>query len=181
MHTSQKLQSRCPSPLRWPINGATGGCQRKGALEARGDRTLMDADGLYHVSTAVALCTMTAVPLGRIPRIDRSERLAETSELSACVSLIGGAWAPHIISHPLSGPTLRRVTPYIPGPSNRVLSQRLKDLESRDVVSRTLEESSPVSGRYLLTPLGQKLLPALSAIVDVGSTAKQQKTVHPLR
>ncbi|MFN7022937.1 MAG: winged helix-turn-helix transcriptional regulator [Pseudorhizobium sp.] len=56
----------------------------------------------------------------------------------------------------------------IPGLSNAVLSQRLNDLEFRGVVSRTSEASPPRSGRYLLTPLGQKLLPALSAIGDVG-------------
>jgi DNA-binding HxlR family transcriptional regulator len=112
---------------------------------------------------------MSTVPLGRIPRIDRSERLAETSELSACMSLIGGAWAPHIIWHLRSGPRrFGELRLDIPGLSNRVLSQRLKDLESRGVVSRTLEVSCPVSGRYLLTPLGRKLLPALRAIVDVG-------------
>ncbi len=90
--------------------------------------------------------------------------------MSACMSLLGGVWTPEIIWN-LSGgqrrfSELRRAMPVI---SAKVLSARLKDLEERGVLSRTVLATSPPSVDYALTDLGGELVPAIRAIVEVGS------------
>lgn len=90
--------------------------------------------------------------------------------MSACMSLIGGIWTPEIIWSLSEGPRrfseLRRATPAI---SAKVMSARLKDLEDRGVLSRTVRPTTPPSVDYALTDLGQELIPAIRAIVEVGS------------
>ncbi|WP_342634458.1 helix-turn-helix domain-containing protein [Phyllobacterium salinisoli] len=60
----------------------------------------------------------------------------------------------------------------IPPISAKVLSQRLRELESRGVITRTIQPTTPPSVEYALTPLGQELVPALDAIVEVGYKLK---------
>ena len=90
--------------------------------------------------------------------------------MSACMSLLGGVWTPEIIWNLSEGPRrfseLRRVMPAI---SAKVLSARLKDLEGRGVLSRTVWPTTPPSVEYALTDLGEELIPAIRAIVEVGS------------
>lgn len=90
--------------------------------------------------------------------------------MSACMSLLGGVWTPEIIWNLSDGPRrfseLRRAMPVI---SAKVLSARLKDLEERGVLSRSVLPTSPPSVEYALTDLGQELIPAIQAIVEVGS------------
>jgi DNA-binding HxlR family transcriptional regulator len=61
---------------------------------------------------------------------------------------------------------LRRSMPAI---SAKVLSARLKDLEERGVLSRSVLPTTPPSVEYALTDLGEELIPAIRAIVAVGS------------
>lgn len=90
--------------------------------------------------------------------------------MSACMSLIGGVWTPEIIWNLSEGPRrfseLRRAMPAI---SAKVLSARLKDLEERGVLSRTVLPTAPPSVEYALSDLGQELIPVIRAIVAVGS------------
>ena len=90
--------------------------------------------------------------------------------MSACMSLLGGVWTPEIIWNLSEGPRrfseLRRALPSI---SAKVLSSRLKDLEERRVLSRAVLATSPPSVEYALTALGEEVIPAIRAIVEVGS------------
>ena len=90
--------------------------------------------------------------------------------MSACMNLLGGVWTPEIIWNLSEGPRrfseLRRCMPVI---SAKVLSGRLKDLEGRGVLARTVMPTTPPSVEYALTDLGQELIPAIRAIVAVGS------------
>ena len=90
--------------------------------------------------------------------------------MSACMSLLGGVWTPEVIWNLSQGPRrfseLRRSMPAI---SAKVLSARLKDLEERGVLSRTVLATKPPSVEYALTDLGEELIPAIRAIVEVGS------------
>ena len=106
-------------------------------------------------------------------RKNRSVAPPEPCVLSECLSIIAGAWAPNVIWHLRAGP--RRFSELridIPPVSAKVLSQRLKELEARGVVTRTIQPTTPPSVEYSLTSLGAELLPALSAIVDVGHKLK---------
>jgi len=50
-----------------------------------------------------------------------------------------------------------------------VLSARLRELESKGVVARRVMPTSPPSVEYELTELGRELLPAIQAIISVGT------------
>lgn len=52
----------------------------------------------------------------------------------------------------------------IPGLSDRLLSQRLRELESSGLMDRTVEEGQPVKVTYELTEKGESLRPAIQAL-----------------
>ena len=93
--------------------------------------------------------------------------------LTLCMELLRGAWAPNVLWWLRSGPRrfgeLRHDIPRI---SARVLSARLRELETRGMIKRTLLDTSPPSAEYELTDLGHELIPALDSIVRVGTKLK---------
>lgn len=108
-------------------------------------------------------------------RKNRSTPPPEACMLTECMTIIAGAWAPNVIWHLRAGP--RRFSELrldIPPISAKVLSQRLRELEGRKVVTRTIQPTTPPSVEYALTQLGQELVPALEAIVEVGHKLKTQ-------
>lgn len=68
--------------------------------------------------------------------------------------------------------SLQRIADRYPPVSAKVLSQRLRELEARGVITRTVQPTTPPSVEYTLTPLGHELVPALSAIAEVGHKLK---------
>jgi DNA-binding HxlR family transcriptional regulator len=98
------------------------------------------------------------------------------------MAVIAGAWAPNVIWHLRAGPRrFNELRLDIPPVSAKVLSQRLRELEGRGVITRTIQPTTPPSVEYSLTPLGTELLPALDAIVEVGHKlkARNRKDEHP--
>lgn len=93
--------------------------------------------------------------------------------LSECMRLLRGAWAPNVIWY-LSQDSRRfgELRLDIPRVSARVLSARLRELESKGVVARTVVPTTPPSVEYALTELGRELVPAIEAIVNVGRKLK---------
>ncbi|WP_424682378.1 winged helix-turn-helix transcriptional regulator [Frateuria sp. YIM B11624] len=89
--------------------------------------------------------------------------------LTESLALLRGAWAPNVIWYLSAEPRrfgeLRHDIPRI---SARVLSARLRELESRGLVTRRVLDTSPPSAEYALTPLGRELLPAIEALARVG-------------
>ena len=102
--------------------------------------------------------------------------------LTECMTLLRGAWAPNVIWY-LSGGARRfgELRYDIPRISARVLSARLRELEAKGVVARTVLATSPPSAEYALTDLGHELVPAIKAIVQVGTKLKQQPKPAPKR
>jgi DNA-binding HxlR family transcriptional regulator len=99
----------------------------------------------------------------------KSARGAHGCPLNRCMDLISGAWAPHVVWYLSVQPRrFGELRLDIPAISARVLSQRLRELEAKDVVNRTVVPTSPPSVEYELTELGRALVPALKAIADVG-------------
>jgi DNA-binding HxlR family transcriptional regulator len=78
------------------------------------------------------------------------------------IELIGKRWTGAIVSalieRPLRFGELGRA---IPGLSDRLLSPRLRELETAGVVQREVEAASPVRVTYSLTPKGIELEPAI--------------------
>ncbi|KZC17130.1 transcriptional regulator [Rhodanobacter sp. FW510-R12] len=89
--------------------------------------------------------------------------------LTESLALLRGAWAPNVVWYLSAEPRrfgeLRHDIPRI---SARVLSARLRELESRGLVTRRVLDTSPPSAEYALTPLGRELLPAIRALASVG-------------
>lgn len=95
--------------------------------------------------------------------------------LTECLSIIGGAWTPNIIWYLGAGPRrFSELKADIPPVSSKMLTARLRELEGKGVVSREVKPTSPPSVEYALTALGQELLPAIDAIVQVGHKLKQR-------
>ncbi|MGE5407205.1 MAG: winged helix-turn-helix transcriptional regulator [Syntrophothermus sp.] len=80
----------------------------------------------------------------------------------AAIELIGKRWTGAILcsltDRPMRFGELGRT---IPGVSDRLLSQRLRELEDHGLVQREVEAASPVRVTYSLTPKGQELDPAI--------------------
>src|SRR5437763_10097449 len=89
--------------------------------------------------------------------------------VTTCMALLGGAWAPNVIWYLSAQPRrFGELRVDIPRISARVLSARLRELESKGVVARRVMATSPPSVEYELTELGRELLPAIQAIIAVG-------------
>lgn len=115
-------------------------------------------------------------------RKNRSAPPPEPCALTECMAIIAGAWAPNVIWHLRAGPRrFNELRLDIPPISAKVLSQRLRELEGRKVITRTIQPTTPPSVEYALTHLGRELVPALEAIVDVGHKLKQQDTMPSMQ
>lgn len=103
-----------------------------------------------------------------------------TCPLTECMRLLRGAWAPNVIWY-LSGEPRRfgELRHDIPRISARVLSARLREMETKGLITRRLLDTSPPSAEYALTDLGRELVPAIKAIVDVGMKLKAQLATQP--
>ena len=81
------------------------------------------------------------------------------------VELIGRRWTGAILRTLLSGATrYSDITAAVPGLSDRLLSERLRELEAEGIVVRTVIPEMPVRIEYHLTEKGQSLLPVFDAV-----------------
>ncbi|MBI1385585.1 MAG: transcriptional regulator [Rhizobiales bacterium] len=96
--------------------------------------------------------------------------------LLGCMSIIGGAWAPNVIWNLRGGPRrFSELKADIPGISPKVLTQRLRDLEAHGVIERRVMPTSPPSVEYALNDLGERLVPAIEAIAEVGLELERRR------
>jgi DNA-binding HxlR family transcriptional regulator len=82
------------------------------------------------------------------------------------VELVGRRWSAAILGAARFG--AQRFGDYrqmVPGISDRLLSQRLKELEAEHLVTRTVVPSTPVQILYRLTEEGEELVDALQPLV----------------
>jgi DNA-binding HxlR family transcriptional regulator len=95
-----------------------------------------------------------------------------STEVSCCprlheaVELVGKRWTGAIVAVLLAGGPMRfsEVAQAVPQLSDRLLSERVKELEARGVVERTVHPGSPVRVEYALTEMGRELAPALDEL-----------------
>jgi DNA-binding HxlR family transcriptional regulator len=82
------------------------------------------------------------------------------------VELIGRRWTGAIVAVLLDNGPLRfsEIAQAVPELSDRLLSERMKELEARGVVVRNVEPGPPVRVTYALTPMGAELGPALQEL-----------------
>ena len=90
--------------------------------------------------------------------------------MSACMELLGGAWTTNVVWQLSGGPRrFGELMRDIPGISPKVLTDRLRALEEKGVVTREVMPSSPPSVEYTLSDVGHELVPVIDSIVRVGT------------
>jgi DNA-binding HxlR family transcriptional regulator len=85
------------------------------------------------------------------------------------VELIGKRWSGAILLVLLDGPLhFSGIRQLVPELSDRLLSERLKELEAEGIVQRRVLDGSPVRVEYSLTEKGEALEPAVRALKEWG-------------
>jgi DNA-binding HxlR family transcriptional regulator len=81
------------------------------------------------------------------------------------VELIGRRWTGAILRVLMDGPLrFSQVGQAVPELSDRLLSERMTELEARGIVERTVIPGPPLRVEYSLSRMGQELEPALSEL-----------------
>lgn len=81
------------------------------------------------------------------------------------VELIGKRWTGAIVSVLLNGPhRFNELMSAIPGISDRLLTERLRELEAEELIVRRVESGSPVKVVYELTCAGAELKGPMDAL-----------------
>lgn len=110
-------------------------------------------------------------------RKNRSPAPPPTCPVGECMALLGGAWTPNVIWYLSGGPRrFGELKLDMPPISPKMLSARLKKLESKGVIQRVVVPTTPPSVEYSLTELGRELVPAINAIVRIGHRLKSRQS-----
>jgi len=81
------------------------------------------------------------------------------------IELIGKRWTGAVIRALLAGPArFNHLLIGIPGISDRVLTERLRELEMEGVVERLVDPGPPVRVSYRLTARGRALSPVIASV-----------------
>jgi DNA-binding HxlR family transcriptional regulator len=117
----------------------------------------------------------------------RPEMPGLCAKFHRAVELIGARWSGAIVQILLQGSVryadLRAAVPDI---SDRMLSERLRELEAEGIVVRSVSQEPPVRVDYALTEKGRALQPALNAVgqwaekwLDQGGAKAPKETKAP--
>jgi DNA-binding HxlR family transcriptional regulator len=119
--------------------------------------------GSHHLANAEKATNFGKVQTeGTTPTED--ERTCQAVQRAA--EIVGQRWAASILAAGTRG--ARRFTEYramVNGISDKVLAQRLKDLEAQGLIERTVIPSTPVQILYSVTPDGHELISLLRPVV----------------
>jgi DNA-binding HxlR family transcriptional regulator len=101
--------------------------------------------------------------------MDTDSSLPTSCPVEITLGVIGGKWKAMILFHLQQGPArfnvLRRL---IPGVTQRMLTQHLRELEADGIVTRTVLQVVPPHVEYAISPLGETLGPILDAMAQWG-------------
>ena len=79
--------------------------------------------------------------------------------------MVGRRWTGAILQVLMDGPLrFSEVAQAVPELSDRLLSERMKELEARGIVERTVLPGPPVRVEYGLSQMGRELEPALAEL-----------------
>jgi DNA-binding HxlR family transcriptional regulator len=100
----------------------------------------------------------------------------EECPVQVTLDVIGGRWKPLVIYHLRSG--TRRFNEFrrlIPGVTQRMLTQTLRELERDGIVRREVFPEVPPRVEYSTTPLGDSLRPVMDAMAEWGERAGRKR------
>ncbi|PVY96916.1 HxlR family transcriptional regulator [Actinomycetospora cinnamomea] len=101
---------------------------------------------------------------------------AQCGGFQRVLEFIGRRWAGAVLLAGAEG--ARRFTQYrnlVPGISDRMLAQRLKELEAYGLLRREVVPSTPVLIRYTPSPNGQELIRALQPLIAWSARRLEQE------
>jgi DNA-binding HxlR family transcriptional regulator len=101
----------------------------------------------------------------RLGKTDLGQRQPCCSLYHQAVELVGKRWTGAILHVLMDGPLrFSEIKGLVPELSDRLLSERLKELESEDIVKRQVIDGTSVRVEYALTDKGRALQPAVRAL-----------------
>jgi DNA-binding HxlR family transcriptional regulator len=105
---------------------------------------------------------------------DTVKRKIRIEKTPGCVAgalcVVGDKWTPLIVMELAKGSSrFSLLEQALPGISPRTLSQRLDNLETEKIITKTSHPSVPPRVDYELTKKGKDLLPILRSMADWGS------------
>ncbi len=87
----------------------------------------------------------------------------------SAVDILGKKWTALLIRVLLAGPRrFKEIKKQIPDMSDRILTERMKELEQHGIVERRVFPEKPVRIEYTLTEKGESLAPVIEAIQNWG-------------
>lgn len=87
------------------------------------------------------------------------------AQYTRALEIIGRRWSGAILRAMLAGKTrFSDIGSTVPGLSDRLLSERLKELEHEGLCTRTVTPSTPVRVEYALTDKGRSLAPVVRSL-----------------
>jgi DNA-binding HxlR family transcriptional regulator len=103
---------------------------------------------------------------------DQTQAATGRKQLPGCcplyheaVELVGRRWTGAILRVLMDGPLrFSQIAHAVPELSDRLLSERMKELETRGIVERTVLPGPPLRVEYSLSRMGRELEPALSEL-----------------
>ncbi len=99
---------------------------------------------------------------GSVTQVQEATPAAVCPHFHQAIELIGKRWTGAIVCALTEGPMrYAELGKAVPGLSDRLLSQRLRELEEEGLVQRVVEPGTPVRVIYSLTDKGLELDPAL--------------------
>jgi DNA-binding HxlR family transcriptional regulator len=102
-----------------------------------------------------------------IPPPATTEPIVVCHRYHETVELVGRRWSGAILFSLIDGPRyFSDVAVAVPGVSDRLLSQRLRELEGEGLVERAVHAGPPARVSYRLSESGEALVPALEALYD---------------
>jgi DNA-binding HxlR family transcriptional regulator len=102
-----------------------------------------------------------SLPKAAVATLERPDECCP--RLHEAVELVGKRWTGAIVAVLLEGGAMRfsEIAQRVPHISDRLLSERMKELEARGIVDRRVAQTSPARVEYQLTDKGRELEPAL--------------------
>lgn len=127
------------------------------------------------------MTTAITSPLRETPAVDIHHiNDDECRRFQSSVELVGKRWSSGILLAIARGAVrFTDILAAVPGLSDRLLAQRVKELESAGMLERQVIASTPVQVRYRLTPRGADLIASLQPLVAWGQ--RWEEPVSPPR
>lgn len=107
------------------------------------------------------------------------QKQPELCRVEDALGILVGKWKPIILLHLLQKGTVRfnELKRIIPGITQKMLTQQLRELEDEDIILRKVYAQVPPKVEYTITQYGREIEPILEAIHEWGT----KHTLHKMQ